>query len=176
MDEGATIGEQGEGEGAAAEAEQERVGANVRYIRVGGERGLQGGEVDGTVVLVDLDGIAAAQGDVRAMGASEVRETAEITDLAAGALSGGGDLGVVEAGCRGGCPQVEGDEGAAKQMELAGEDFEGFSDLEGSGEVDGGGKDAGSVAGLDRTDRGHGKDAGEAGGGGICVAALRGEE
>ena len=78
---------------AAAEAEQEVVGAQGLDVGVGLEAGFQGGEVDGAVVLVDLDGVAAAEGDVGAGVAGEVGEDALAADLAAGARGGGGDLG-----------------------------------------------------------------------------------
>ena len=49
--------------GRALEAEEEIVEADGA---VGAEAVAHGGEVDGAVVLVDLDGVAAAEGDVRA--------------------------------------------------------------------------------------------------------------
>ena len=52
-------------------------------------------------------------------------------------------------------------------MRLAGEEFEGFGDLDGGGEIDCGAEDAGGVAGFDGAGWGLGKDAGEAGGG-VC--------
>jgi hypothetical protein len=85
LDEGAAIGEEGEGVGAAAESEQEVVGAEGLDVGVGLEAGFEGGEVDGAAVLVDLDGVAAAEGDVSAVAAGEVREDALAADLAAGA-------------------------------------------------------------------------------------------
>ena len=60
------------------------------------EAGAQGGEVDGAVVLVDLHGVAAAEGDVGAVPAGEVGEDALAADFAIGAGSGGGDFGAVD--------------------------------------------------------------------------------
>ncbi len=159
LDEGAAVGEDGEGVGRVGEAEEEAVGADVAE---GLEAGLQGGEVDGVVVLVDLDGVAAAEGDVRALLAGEMAEEALATDFAVGARGGGGDLGAGE-GVVGRCgPEVEGEQGAAHEMGLAGEELEGFGDLERGSEVDGGGEDAGGVAGFDVAGGGRGEDAGEA--------------
>ena len=147
-----------------------------------GETGLKGSQVEGSVVLVNLDRVAAAKGDVGTEAAGEVEKAAEITDLAAGARCGGGDLGMIQASGGCGLPELKGDEGAAKEVMLAGEDLEGFGDLQGGGEIDGGGEDAGGIAGLDGAGWRMGEDTGEAGGGGIrdggggsCVAALRRE-
>ena len=79
--------------GAAAEAKQEVVGSGGRGCRRGLEAGLEGGEVDGAVMLVNLDGVAAAEGDVGAACAGEVGEDALAADLAIGARRAGGDLG-----------------------------------------------------------------------------------
>ncbi len=65
--------------GAAAELEQQAVLAD---LAVGAEALGGGGEVDGAVVLVDLDGVAAAEGDVRAAFAAQVGEVAALADLA----------------------------------------------------------------------------------------------
>ena len=62
-------------------------------------------------------------------------------------------------------PEIEGEEGAAHEVGLVGEELEGFGGLDGGGEVDGGGEDAGGVAGFDGAGGGLGEDAGEAGGG-----------
>ncbi|MCU1249099.1 MAG: hypothetical protein JWQ49_2128 [Edaphobacter sp.] len=51
---------------AALEAEQEVVEAEVLDVGVREEAVAHGGEVYGAVMLVDLDGVAAAEGDVRA--------------------------------------------------------------------------------------------------------------
>jgi hypothetical protein len=48
-------------------------------------------------------------------------------------------------------------------MGLVGEELEGFRDLNGGGEIDGGAKDAGGVTGLDWAGWGLGEDAGKAG-------------
>ena len=88
LDDGAAVGEEGEGVGAAAEAEEEVVGAEVLNVGVGAEAGAHGGEVDGAVMLVDLDGVAAAESDVGAVLAGEMGEVALAADLAAGAGRG----------------------------------------------------------------------------------------
>ena len=86
LDETAAVGEEGEGVGRAFEAEEEVVEAD---FSVGEEAGAHGGEVYGAVVLVDLDGVAAAEGDVRAALAGEMREDALAAD-GAGRVGGGG--------------------------------------------------------------------------------------
>jgi hypothetical protein len=48
------------------------------------------------MVLVDLDGVAAAESDVGAILAGEVSEDALAADLAGGTGSGSGDLGAVD--------------------------------------------------------------------------------
>src|SRR6266702_843061 len=149
LDDGSSVGEQGEGMAAAAEAEEEVVRAQVFDVGVGCEPGAHGGEVDRAVVLVDLDRIAAAEGDVRTVLAGEMGEFSLAADFAAGARRAGSDLGAVEARASGGVPQLEGDQRAAHEVGLSGKELQGFGDLDGSGEVDGGGEDAGSVAGFD---------------------------
>jgi hypothetical protein len=137
--------------------------------RVSAEAGAEGGEIDGAMVLVDLDGIAAAESDVGAVLAGEVGEGLPAAYLAAGTRRGGGDLGAVQvfAALRrqeGRTPEVEGEQGAAHEMRLAGEELERLGDLDGGGQVDGGGKDAGGVAGFQVAGGRLGKDAGETGG------------
>ena len=56
---------------------------------MGGEAVAHGGEVDGAMVLVDLDGVAAAEGDVRAAFSGEVGEDALAADGAVGVRLGG---------------------------------------------------------------------------------------
>ena len=51
---------------AALEAEEELVEAEVVDVGVGGETVAHGDEVNGAMVLVNLDGVAAAESDVRA--------------------------------------------------------------------------------------------------------------
>ena len=84
LDDGSTVAEEGEGERAAAEAENEVVAAEVLNVRVSAEASLERGEVDGSVVLVDLHGVAAAEGNVGAVLAGEVSEDALAADFAAG--------------------------------------------------------------------------------------------
>ena len=62
LDEGAAIGKDGYGVGRALKAEQEAVHADVAEW---GEAGVEGGEVDGAEVLVDLHGVAPTECDVR---------------------------------------------------------------------------------------------------------------
>lgn len=112
------------------------------------------------MVLVDLDGVAAAEGDVRTLLAGEEAENslaALATDFAVGARGGGGDLG------SGVLPEVEGEERAAHEVGLVGEELEGFGDLDGGRQVDGGGENARGVAGFDVAGGSGGEDAGEAG-------------
>jgi len=120
---------------------------------MGAEAVAHGGEVDGAVMLMDLDGVSAAEGDVRAAFAGEVREDALAADGAVGVRGAGVDLASLVA------PQVVGEEGSAHKVGLVGEKFEGFGGLDGGGEVDGGGEDSGGVAGFDRAGRRLGEDA-----------------
>jgi len=145
--------------GRALETEEKVIEADVT---VWSEPVSHGREVDGAVMLVDLDGVASAEGDVRATFSGEMSEDAFATDFAVRKWLGGGDLRSLA------CPEIEGEQGSAHEMRLTGEEFEGFGDLKGGGEVDGGGEDAGGIAGLDRTCGGLGEDAGEAGGGGCA--------
>ena len=66
------------------------------------------------VVLVDLDGVAAAEGDVGALVSGEGAEDALAADFAVGARGGGVDFGA------GVGPEVEGEEGAAHALGLVG--------------------------------------------------------
>src|ERR1035437_8982896 len=94
LNDGSAIGEEGESVRPAAEAQQEVVGAEVYDVGMGCEAGTHGGEVDRAGVLVGLDGIAAAQGDVGAILAGKVGEGSLAADFAAGARAAGGDLGI----------------------------------------------------------------------------------
>ena len=67
--------------GWAVEAEEEIVETDGT---VGLETVAHGGKVDGAVVLVDLDGVTAAESDVRAAFAGEVREDTLAADEAVG--------------------------------------------------------------------------------------------
>ena len=156
LDEAAAVGEEREGVGWALETEEEVVETNGA-VRT--EAFAHGGEVDGAVVLVNLDGVAAAEGDVGAAFSGEMSEDALAADGAGGFGSAGVDLAALV------CPEVVGKEGAAHEVGLVGEELEGFGGLDGGGEVDGGGEDAGGVAGFDWAGGWLGEDAGEAGGG-----------
>ena len=109
----------------------------------------------GPVMLVDLDGVAAAERDVGACGSGEMgKAVTMMADGAVGVGRGGLELG---AGIQ---PEIEGQEGPAHEVGLAGEEFQGFGGLDGGGEIDGGAQDAGGVAGFDRALRGSGEEAG----------------
>src|SRR6266851_2962294 len=153
LDDGSAVGEEGEGVGWVLEAEEEVVIADGA---VGAEAVTHGGEVDGAVMLVDLDGVAAAEGDVRAAFSGEMGEDALTADGAGWVGGAGVDLASLV------CPEVIGEEGAAHEVGLVGEELEGFGGLEGGGQVDGGGEDAGGVAGFDGAGGGLGEDAGKA--------------
>ena len=84
LDDGAAVSEDGDGVLAAAEAKEKIVAAEVAEVGVEGETFAEGGEVDGAVVLVDLDGVASAEGDVRAAFAGEMGELALGADGAVG--------------------------------------------------------------------------------------------
>jgi len=122
--------------------EAEQVGGGADFAE-GLEAELEGGEVEWAVVLVDLDGVAAAEGDVGAGLAGEMAEDAATADLTARVGRGGGDRGVFA------CPEVVGAKGAEHEVGPAGEELEGLCGLQAGGEVDGCGEDAGGVAGFD---------------------------
>ena len=89
LDEGSAVGEDGEGVGRVGEAEEVAVGADDSE---GLEAGLERGEVEGVEVLMDLDGVAAAEGDVGALVSGEVAEDSLAADFAVGARGAGVDL------------------------------------------------------------------------------------
>jgi hypothetical protein len=151
LDDGAAVGEEGDGVGWALEAEEEAVEADVA---VGSETVAHGGEVNGAVMLMDLNGVAAAERDVRAAFTGEMGEEALGADGAVGVGCGGVDFAAVVA------PEVVREEGTAHEVRLAGEELEGFGDLDGGGEIDGGAEDAGGVAGFNRAGGGLGEEAG----------------
>lgn len=155
LDDGAAILKDGEGVLAPLEAEEHAVAADVS---VRAKAGGQLGEVNGAGVLVNLDGVAAAESDVRAALAAQVAEVARFADLAAGMGAGGFDFGPLVG------PLVDGKQTAPHALGLAGEKLERLSDLDGSGHVDGGVEDAGGIAGFDGAAGSLGKDAGKAGG------------
>ena len=68
------------------------VEAKVVDVGVRREALVHGGKIDRTMVLVDLDGVAAAKGDVRAAFTGKVREDALATDDAGGVGGAGVDL------------------------------------------------------------------------------------
>ena len=97
--------------GWAVEAEEEIVEADGT---VGLEAVTHGGEVDGALVLVDLNGVTAAEGDVRAAFSGQVREDAFAADFAGGVGSAGVDLAPFVG------PEVVGEEGSAEEVGLVG--------------------------------------------------------
>ena len=166
LDEGAAIGEDGDGVGAAREAEEHGVCAQAGNAGLANEGGVEGGEVERAGVLVYLDRVAAAEGDVRAGGAGEVGEGAGgllvgAADEALGVRTGSGDFAALVG------PKIPGEEGAAEELRLVGEKFECLVGLKGGGEVNGGGEDAGGIAGFCEAGGRGGEEAGEAGGGGF---------
>ena len=158
LNEGAAVGEDGDGVGRALEAEQEAVGADrAEGSELCGERG----EVDGARVLVNLYRVAAAERDVRAAFAGKIAEVSIGADIALGVGCGGGDFGA------GVAPEVVGQERAPHLGDVAGEELERFGGLQRGCEVDGGGKNAGGVAGFDDAGGWGGEEAGEAGEAGV---------
>ena len=81
MNEAAAVGEESEDVRGSLEAQEEVVEADGA---VGLEAIAHGGEVDGAVVFMDLDGVSAAEGDVRTAFAGEMGEDALAADFAAG--------------------------------------------------------------------------------------------
>jgi len=81
----AAIREDGEGVLAALEAQQQSISPDLSQRA---EACRQRGEIDGAIVLVDLHGVAAAEGDVGAGIAGERTKITLAADLAAGARMG----------------------------------------------------------------------------------------
>ncbi len=104
---------------------------------------------------------------MRAALSGEVGEESLAADGAVWVWRCGVDLTVGEGGLAFGVPQVKGEESTAHEMGLAGEELEGFGDLKGGCQVDGGREDSSCIAGFDGARGGLGEDAGEAGGGGV---------
>ena len=74
FEDGAAVGENGHFIGRDAEAQEEVV---VAHVRNGAREALlQGVEIEGAIVLVNLHGIATTHGDVRLGVALEIREVA----------------------------------------------------------------------------------------------------
>jgi len=138
------------------EAQEQIVEAD---ISVGLETVAHGGEVDRAMMFMDLNGVAAAESDVRASLTSEMGEDAPSTDSAVRVRGGCVDFAALIG------PKVMAEERSAHEMRLLGEEFKSFSSLDGGSEVDGGGEDAGGIAGFDRACGWFGEDAGEAGSG-----------
>jgi hypothetical protein len=135
------------------EAQEEVVKADEA---VWGKAGAHSREIDRAVVLVNLDGVAAAEGDVGASDACEVGEDALTAYGAGGVRTAGVDLAVLVG------PEIVREESAAHEMWLVGEELEGLGGLERGGQVDGGGEDAGGVTSFDGAGGWLGEDAGEA--------------
>lgn len=109
------------------------------------------------MVLVNLHGVATAQGDVGAAFAAQGVKVACAADLAVSSRSPGGDFAAIAA------PEIVGEEGAAHLSGLSGEKFEGFRDSDGGGEVDCRTEDARGVASVEVSLGRRWKDAGETG-------------
>ncbi len=166
LDQGSAVGEDGDRLFAAAKAKQQGVGAEVVDLGLASERGLERGKIERALMLVDLDGVASAECDVRARGAGEVVEAALGTDAAVGIGRRRGDFRALVG------PEIAGEESAAEEPGLAGKQLEGLGDLERGGEVDGRGEDAGGVAGFDGSGGRGREEAGEAGGGLVVLRRL----
>ena len=111
LNEGAAIGEESDGVGGPLETEEKVVEAD---FAMDCKAIAHGGEVDRAVVFVNLDGVAAAEGDVRAAFAGKVGEDALAADLAGGVRSAGVDLAPLVG------PEVVGEEGATEEVGLVG--------------------------------------------------------
>jgi len=100
LNDGAAIAEEGEGVGRALKAEEKIIEAD---LPMGCEAVAHGGEVDGTVVLVNLDGVSSAEGDVGTAFAGEMSELPLAADGAVRTGPVGGDLGAFAR------PQIKGE-------------------------------------------------------------------
>jgi hypothetical protein len=89
LNESAAIGEERDGVWWSLEPQEEVVETN---ISVWGEAVAHGVEVYGAMVLVDLDGVAAAESDVGTAFSGEVGEDALAADGAVGVGPGGADF------------------------------------------------------------------------------------
>jgi hypothetical protein len=154
LNEAAAVGKEREAMRRALEAEKKIVEPDGS---VGLEAVTHGGKVDRAMVLVDLDGVATAEGDVRTPLTGQVGEDALAADGAGGVGFGCIDFAALVA------PKIVTQESAAHEVWLVGEEFQGFGGLDGGGKIDRSGEDARSVAGLHRAGWGLRKDAGEAG-------------
>ena len=113
--------------------------ANIGKER--GEANLQRLEIERASAFMDLDGIAAAHGDVRLSFAGEVREVVLNTNATlwiAFGLNGLKPTG----------PDIAGEQAAVKGGLSSGEEFQGFGNFERSNETDDRAKHADSVAGF----------------------------
>src|SRR5258708_21520491 len=89
FDDGATVGEEGHLVGVATELQDEVVMADCA-VRL--ESAIEFDEVDWALPLMDLHGISAAQGDVRAALSSKMNEVAFAAGATSGARLSGGDF------------------------------------------------------------------------------------
>jgi hypothetical protein len=110
------------------------------------------------MMLMNLNGVSAAEGDMRPAFARQVSEFAKIADRAAPARYGARYLGAFRG------PEIEREQCSTHERGLMGEKFKCLGDLNGSREVDCRRENARGIAGLDGTGRRLGKKAGEAGG------------
>ncbi len=127
-------------------------------LAVGLELGRELGKSNGAMALVDLDGVASAEGDVGAGFAVEIAEVMALAGLAVRAGLRDGHLRALVA------PEVVGEQGAADAVARAHEELQALGRLDRSKEVHRGVEDAGGIAGLNDAGGGGGKDAAQAGG------------
>ena len=111
FDDGAAIGEEGEFVGIAPEL-QDKVVVFDLSMRLEAARHF--GEVHGALALVNLDGVASTQRNLRAMRSGEVRELAFNTCLAIGTRMRSSNFGVIVG------PDVKGKLGAAQLVTRSG--------------------------------------------------------
>jgi len=154
FNDGASVGKDGHLIRVTPELENEVI---VPHAAVWGETQGEKLEIHGAMLLVNLDRVAAAEGDVRAAFAGKMRELATVAAAAAFTRTSGGDLGVLVG------PNVPGEQGAAELGAGSDQQLDRFGGGEGSHQVDRAVQDARGVAGFDQARRRVGKDAGEAG-------------
>ena len=139
FEDGAAVGKDGHFVGRDAGAQEEIVAADISDGA--GEAMLQLCEIERAGVFVDLNGVAAAHGDVRLGLAFEVGK------FVAGAGAAGGIAWDVERLHMAG-PDIAGDEAVMEGFGAAGEEFDGFGGLEGCDQVHDWAEDADGVAGF----------------------------
>src|SRR5260221_13858612 len=121
FEDGAAVGEDGHFVGRDAEAKKELVVADVEDG--GREAAFQHGEVEGAAALMNLDGIAAAHGDVGLGFAVEVGEFAAGAGAAVWVALDADGLEMAG-------PDVAGNEAAMERVRAAGQELHGFGGFE----------------------------------------------